>query len=129
VAQTFQLIQTGVIQAQPAQSTVGGQSLQEVGSLDIVTSYTKRIAGVPSIVGASDAVPYVLPFDTMTACRYVWLHVLSGAAKVKITTATETDQIIRVGSTLILHAPNPGEELTAIKVVGTCDLEYFLAGT
>lgn len=45
-----------------------------------------------------------------------------------LTSAVGTDQALKVSDLFLWHSPNPGDELTAIKLVGTGDCEYFLAG-
>jgi hypothetical protein len=128
VAQAFELIVTGAVQASPFASLSGGQSLQDFLTFNIRKSYTGRSADVTSVVGATDLAPYVLPLGTITKVRFLAIHVLSGALKAKLTTPSETDQVVRFGDWLVIHAPNPGEELTSIKLVGTADLEHFLSG-
>jgi hypothetical protein len=127
VAQTFELQVTGAVQASPFASLSGGQSLQDFLTFNVRKAYNGRSADVSSIA-ATDGSPYTLPLGTIAKVRFLGIHVLAGALKALLTNPSETDQVVRFGDWLFLHCPNPGEELTAIKLVGTADFEYFVAG-
>jgi hypothetical protein len=82
-----------------------------------------------SVVGATDLSPYVFPMDSVAKARAIGMRVINGASiKALLTSPVGTDQAISTGSLLLWHSPNPGDEITAIKLVGTADIEILIAG-
>lgn len=129
MAQPFMLQVRGVIQLQPFAAIPAGPSQRAIGDIDILASYSQRMADSPSIINATSLAPYVVPFGTVTKANFVAIRQVSGALYGKLTTANETDQIVRfAGGWLIVWVPNAGEEITAVKLIGTGDAETFIAG-
>jgi hypothetical protein len=129
VAQPFQLQVRGVIQLQPF---CGGSSMRAISDLDILTAYVQRMQDVFAVVGATVGSPFLVPFGTLTKANFVALHCMNqqGSAEARITTALGTDQIIPFsGGWILLWMPSAGEEITAIKLIGTADIEVLLAGS
>lgn len=118
----------GTLSGSPAQGSIGSPSLQEIINTSFSGTYGSSKSARPSIVGATDGVPFVLPFETITKVRVLVIQVRSGSIKVKCTSAAGALQALLVSSFLLVHAPNPGDEITAIQLVGTADIEYFIAG-
>ena len=81
-----------------------------------------------SVVGATDLSPYVVSLDTITKVRFLIIKVVNGASiKAVLTSAAVADQALS-GTTFIWNSLNAGDEITAIKLVGTADVELMIAG-
>jgi hypothetical protein len=130
VAIPAQVTHTGSVSATPTAGSgfSGVPSLQDILNTSFSATYQVRKGAAPSVVGATDLLPFVLPFETITKARMFALRVASGSLKMLLTSAAGADQLLRVSSLFMWHAPNPGDELTAIKLVGTADIEYILCG-
>lgn len=120
----------GAVIAGPVVSPPGGPSLQEVASLAISASYGSSKSARPSIVNATMVSPYAIPLDTITKVRLLFVRVVSGnSIKLLLTSPSGgADQVVPVSDQALLHCPNPGDEFTAVKIVGSADLNVFLAG-
>jgi len=120
---------TGALQAAPTPASSTFPSLQDIGNTSFQRTYSQRISGSPSVVGATDGVPFILPFGSVTKCRMFWLRVNGGGSlKVKFTTPLATDQVLNVADEWLWHSPNEGDQMTAIKLIGTGETEYLVAG-
>lgn len=86
--------------------------------------------GRPSIVGATDVSPFVIPLEGITKVRALAVRVRGGAGKIKLSSAAGADQVIPLSgeSQIIWFNPVPADEVTAVKFVGTADIEYSIAG-
>lgn len=82
----------------------------------------------PSIIGATELSPFVVPFETITKVRCFAISVVSGSMELLLTSAFGTDQKFSVSGLWLWFSQQPGTELTAIKLAGTADVQYFLAG-
>lgn len=91
-------------------------------------TYGSSKSARPSIIGATDLVPFVIPLETIVKVRMVAFRVRGASLKFLVTSAAGVDQAIKCSDLWLAHMPNAGDEWTAIKVVGTADLEYVLAG-
>lgn len=79
-------------------------------------------------VASTDPSPYTLPLEGILKVRVFGLRLLSGATmKVKITTALGV-ATFPCSDELVIHSPNPGDEITAIQLIGTGDILYAIAG-
>lgn len=119
---------TGSLNGSPA---VGGQnvpSLNEIINTTFSGTYGASKSARLSIVGATDISPYTLSLDTMTKARCLVVATRSQTVKVLLTSAVGTDQKLDISGLFLWHSPNAGDEITAIKFVGTADLEVFVAG-
>lgn len=122
----FQLQVVGSVSAIPFPGgPAEGQSLQEFVNLGQITNPTQRSAGVRSLISAVDE---PLDFGSVTAGTFLTLRVLSGSLSMKVTTPLATDQVIPCGGQVLLYTPNPGQQMTAIKLTGTADFQFVLAG-
>lgn len=119
---------TGSVSGTPAQATSGVPSLQEILNTSFTSTFASSKSARPAIVGATDASPFVLALETITKVRFMAMRVRGGTLKVVVTSAAGTDQAFNLSDVLVWHSPNSGDELTAVKLVGTADLEYVLAG-
>lgn len=82
-----------------------------------------------SIVGATDLLPYIVSLGSIVKVRFIGLRVINGSSiKLLRTSPAGTDQAIKVSSMELWHSPNSGDEVTAIKLVGTADIELLIAG-
>lgn len=119
---------TGMLNGSPAASA-GTPSLQSILNTSFSATYQSSKSGRPGIVSATDLSPFIIPFETINKVRALAVKVVGGGSvRVKITTAYGTDQVIPVSGLLIWHCPNAGDEITSIKLVGTADIEYLIAG-
>lgn len=121
----FQL--EGIITADP---TGFGQA--KSASIDLVFNhaYGKMVSGVVDIT-STDLAPYTVNLDGITSVNLLAVRILSSSAsvKVKVTSAVGTDQTVSVSGLYVWHSPVAGDVLTAIKLVGTAQLEYLVAGS
>lgn len=120
----------GALRAGPVVPQPGGPSLQDVASLAVRASYGSTKTARPSIINATLLAPYVVPLDTITKVRLLFVRVVTGnSIKLLLTTPNGgADQVVPVSDQILIHVPNPGDEITAVKVVGSADLNVFLAG-
>lgn len=119
---------TGVVSASPVTATLNAPSLNDNLNLGMSKSYPIETAGRPPVAG-TDMAPFVLPLQGMTKARFLALRVMSGSLKVKVSTPNGgADQVLPASDLFVIHNPNSGDELTAIKLIGTADIEYILAG-
>jgi hypothetical protein len=127
VAQSTVIQVSGVVAAMPATGSLYTSSLQEFLNLSSQATYgAAKGSGVS--VNSTDLAPFVVPFEGVVKGRMFGLALLSGSTmKVKITNGFGV-AIIPVSDKLWLHAPNVGDEFTAISLVGVADVAYFLAG-
>ena len=128
MAQSVTIWHSGAVTGQPT-PVPGGPSLSDMLNTSFCGTYGSSKAGRPSVVGATDLVPYVVTLDTITKVRFLGIRVINGSSiKVKLTSPAGTDQVLQVSSLLLWHSPNSGDEITAIKLVGTADIELLIAG-
>lgn len=119
---------TGSLSGSPAASSAGIPSLQEILNTTFTGTYGSSKGGRPAIVGATDGSPFVLSLETITKVRVIVMRVRGGSLKLKLTSAAGSLQSILCSDLFLWHAPNSGDEITGIQLVGTADLEYVLAG-
>jgi len=106
-------------------TTQAAPSLTPVLNLGSSRSYPNHREGSTPLVNATD----FLLAAGITAVRFLALRVIGGGSLlVKLTSAAGTDQAFRVSDLLIIGAPNTGDEITAIKLTGSGDVEYIVAG-
>jgi hypothetical protein len=79
-------------------------------------------------VNATDGSPFVVPQAAVPDVRLFALRVLSdrGSVKIKMTGGAGTDQSFLVSQRVLVHSPQDG--YSAIKIVGSADVEYLVAG-
>lgn len=119
---------TGMLNGSPAASA-GTPCLQEILNTSFSATYQSSKSGRPGIVNATDLSPFVIPFETIVKVRAMAIKVVGGGSvRVKVSTAFGTDQVIPVSGILLWHCPNAGDEITSIKLIGTADIEYVIAG-
>lgn len=118
---------SGALRASPAASP---STLMEIVQTSFEATYQGSKSSHPTISGATDGSPFVVGLDGVAKVRVFALRVNSGSLKVKVTSAVGTDQAINVGSNglMLWHSPYVGDEVTAIKLVGTGDCDIVLAG-
>lgn len=122
------IVHNGSLSGSPAPSG-SGLTLQEIFNTSFVATFGSSKSARPSIVGATDAVPFVIPFETITKVRAIALKTPDRTTiKVKITSAVGTDQVFNVSGIWLWTGLNSGDEITAIKLIGSADTEYLIAG-
>lgn len=103
-------------------------SLVEIADTSFEGTYQASKSCRISVVGATDGAPYTLSLDGIAKVRAFAVKAQAGATiKARFTSGVGTDQSISATS-IIIHSPNSGSEITAIKFVGTADLEVVIAG-
>lgn len=118
---------TGVLVASPAVPSLYSCTLQELINLGFCATYGATKNGVLPI--ASPGSPVALPFEGIIKGRMFAMRLLSGATmKVVITTASQGPAACPVSNVLLVHNPNPGDEITGITFQGTGDIAYVLSG-
>jgi hypothetical protein len=119
---------TGNVTGRPS-PTVGGPSLSEYLDTSFTGTYSASTAKRMTVVGATDIAPFTVALDSISKVRFLGLRVVNGASlKLLLTSASGTDQAVKVSSLWLWHSPNAGDEITAIKLVGTADIELMIAG-
>lgn len=128
MAQSVTIWHSGAVTGQPVPFP-GGPSLADMLNTSFNQTYSASKASRLSVVGATDLVPYVVTLDSITKARFIGLRVINGASiKMLLTSPSGTDQALNVSSMFLWNAPNSGDEITAIKLVGTADIELLVAG-
>lgn len=117
----------GTVNAGPS-NAAGTTNLSSYVDLGIEKVYPS-VASSNATIASSDGSPFVVA--GFTAIRVIAFRSVDGAAfKLKLTSAPGgADQVIPCDDLFVLHVPLAGDEITALKVVGTGRIEYFLAGT
>lgn len=127
MAQSAQVQVTGVARAAPATSSLYSCTLQALLPLDVCAVY-QASKGMELSIDSTDLAPFVLPFEGITKGRFFGVRLRAGASmKVIITTALGPAPL-PLSDLILWHAPNDGDEATAIQIVGTGDLAYLFAG-
>ena len=128
MAQAVTIWHSGSVTGQPT-PVPGGPSLADMLNTSFSGTYSASKATRLSVVGATDLAPFAVAFDSVTKARFVGMRVINGSSiKVLLTSPSGTDQAVKVSSMFLWHSPNSGDEITAIKLVGTADIELLIAG-
>lgn len=119
----------GAIVASPVVPQPGGPGLQEVASLVTRASYAASKSSRPTIQNTLLS-PFVVPLEGIVKVRIFFVAVLTGGSLIVTYSSPNggDDQLLPVSDKLLLHNPNPGDELTAIAISGNADIVYFIAG-
>lgn len=121
---------TGALAAQPATGSLYSSSLNELLDVTFCATYGGVKGNVPTLTAPNNT-PFSIPFEGITKGRVFALRLLSGVSvQVTITTAAGS-AVLPVSDELLIHNPNPGDEITAI-TIGTANAQvqiaYALAG-
>jgi len=118
----------GVLSGSPSASS-SGLTLQEIFNTSFMATFGSSKGARPGIIAATDAVPYTIPLETITKVKCIALRTPNGSTiKMVITSAVGTNQAFNVSGLFLWTGMNSGDEITAIKLVGTADIEYVIAG-
>lgn len=120
---------TGSLSGSPVAGSIGSPSLQEISNTSFQVTTGSSKSARPSIINATYLSPFVLSLDTITKVQVLYVRVRSGSIKMLLTSAAGTDQAFRVSDMFMINPIASGDEITAIKFVGTADIEVFLAGS
>jgi hypothetical protein len=105
-----------------------GPTLSDNLTISLTNTFQASKSSPLSFVG-TDGSPYTVSLDSIVKVRFLALKVNSGATvKMLLTSAAGSEQKLSVSGMFLWHAPNAGDEITAIKLVGTADVELLLAG-
>ncbi len=128
MAQPAIVSHTGSLSSSPSSGSIGSPSLQEVLNTSFSATYGVRKSGAPTINGATTESPFVLDLETIVSVRMIGIQVRSGSLTLRLTSADGTLQNIPISSLFLWHGPASGDQITAIRLVGTGDIEYSIAG-
>jgi hypothetical protein len=118
----------GVLSGSPAASSTG-LTLQDIFNTNFSLTLGVSKSARPSIVGATDVSPYVIPLETITKVRCIAIRSPDRSSfVVKLTSSKGSLQAIPCSGVFLWQGTNSGDEVTVIQIVGTVDLEYFIAG-
>lgn len=128
MAQSVTIWHSGAVTGQPL-AVPGGPSLSDMMNTSFSNTYTASQSSRLSVVGATDSVPFVVALGSVVKVHFLGLRVINGSSiKVLLTSPSGTDQALKTSSLLLWHSPNSGDEFTAIKLVGTADIELLIVG-
>lgn len=120
----FQLV--GLLTGEPSNITDGTKS----NSIDLgfTRAYAKS-AGASVTITSTDLAPFSVNLNGLVSVNLLAIKILNGlSVKVLLTSAVGTDQAVNVSGLWVWHSPVAGDVLTAVKLVGTAELEYLIAG-
>jgi hypothetical protein len=127
MAQPTTISHQGALTERPFCGSSNG-SLLDVADTSFQGTYQASKTARIGVVGATDLLPFVLSLDGIVKVRAISVKAQAGATiKIVLTSAAGTDQAFSA-TAFLLHSPNSGSEFTAIKFVGTADLEILIAG-
>lgn len=127
MAQSRTVWVNGAVSVSPT-SAPNGPSLADNLAISLTNTFQASKAS-PLSIASTDGSPFTLSLDSIVKVRFIALKVNSGASvKMLLTSAAGTDQKVSVSGLFLWHAPNAGDEITAIKLVGTADVELLIAG-
>jgi len=116
----------GSVNAGPSNPT-GSTNLASYVDLAVDKVYPSVASGNVTIAG-TDLDPFVI--EGFAATRVLAFRAVDGDSfKLLLTSALGTDQAVPCSDLVLVHVPKTGDELTAIKVVGSGRVEYFVAGS
>ena len=128
MAQSVTIWHSGAVTGQPL-AVPGGPSLSDMMNTSFSNTYSASQASRLSVVGATDLSPFVVAFGSVTKARFLGIRVINGSSiKALLTSPSGTDQALKTSSLLLWNSPNSGDEITAINLVGTADIELLIAG-
>ncbi len=117
----------GAVTATPI-GVPAGLSLYDSLRLFLQATYSGAKSGRPTISAGTDT-PFVIPFEGISRCRILAMRISGQSMVVHITTPNGgARQAIPTSDILVIHAPNGGDEITAIDVTGTGTINYIIAG-
>lgn len=128
MAQSNVITVAGVVRGSPATSALFTPTAFEP-FLDLALEATYgSVKATQRSVNVDAAHPEALPLEGITKARFLAFRLLSGSTmQIWLTTALGVAKI-PVSDEFVLHVPNPGDEVTAIQLVGTADFSYLIAG-
>lgn len=118
---------SGSVQTDPNKPT---DNVGLIQSIDL--AFRQTYAGVTGgglTIDSTDIAPFVPALGAIAAVRALAIRAVDGQSLVvKLTSAVGVDQAVPVSDLLLVRAQNTGDQLTAIKVVGTGRIELLIAG-
>lgn len=115
----------GTATGSPASSSAPN-SLGDQLNLGTEQTYQVTKSARPS-VNSSDMSPFILSLDTIVSVFFIACRI-RGSLKILLTSAAGDDQAFLCSDMFVWSAPQSNNAITAIKFVGTADLEVFIAG-
>lgn len=106
----------------------GPAELTSILSLAFTATYAQMDAGSFSFLGTLPS-PFVLNPGGITKVRALVIRCLDAQSiQVLVSSALGTDQKVPCSGLFFMHCPKAGDELTAVKLVGSGRIEYLAAG-
>lgn len=119
----YALTMAGTIGSDPTKVTDASALIQAI-DLAFQAVYDSVQGGALSISGT-----FIPSLGSIAKVRAIAIRAVDGQSLVvKLTSAAGTDQAIPVSDLLLLRAQNVGDEITAVKIVGSGRLEFLIAG-
>lgn len=87
------------------------------------------VTGGGLTINGTDLAPFIPALGSIAAVRALAVRAVDGQSlKLLVSSAAGADQAIPVSDLLLVRAQNTGDQLTAIKIVGTGRIELLIAG-
>lgn len=120
---------SGVLANTQTSTGCGGRD-SDVADTSFVNTYEASKDDQVDVAGVSPQT-VTLPLGNVTKVRVLLAKAVGTSVVLLLTSASGADQAVPLsaGGQLLLHLPEPGDEITAIKVTATnATVAYFLAG-
>lgn len=109
-----------------APESIGRASLESKVNLCDFVDFAKVLEGRVNI--ANPVTPYVMKISPITAVRAVAIRLRTGTAIVLVTSSVGADKAFPLSKLWVWRSTVAGSEITALKLLGTADVEYVVAG-
>lgn len=120
---------TGAVTVTPVTGgSPGSPSLTDTLQIYTQAAYGSWKSGRPNVANPLIGSPFTVPLEGIAKVRFL---AFKTALPMKLLLSSPNggaDQVVPVSDELVIHAPGAGDEMTAIKVVGTGDVSYVIAG-
>ena len=121
---------TGAVVVSPVTGSCypGSPSMTDTLQISASAAYGSWKNGRPNVQKPTIGDPYVVPLEGIAKVRFLAFRTQLPMRLLLTTPNGGADQVVPVSDELVLHAPGAGDEMTAIKIVGTGDVTYVIAG-
>lgn len=104
-----------------------GLSLYDTLRLSLTATYAEQASGSPTV--NSPTTPVAVGLGSIAKVRFLAMKFQGQSFRVLVTSPNGgVDQVLPTSDLIIIHAPNVGDEITALKVVGVGQFSYIAAG-
>lgn len=124
---SYAIEMSGKVGSDPARITDSAALMQSI-DLAFQAIYDGVIGGSQTI-NASSGSPFTPALGAMVAVRAIAVRAVDGQSLVvKLSSAAGADQAIPVSDLMLVRAQNPGDQFTAVKIIGAGRIELLIAG-